>query len=162
MYERREYRQLSDDERQRYMDAVVAIADTIVDPEVDAVTSQYDLFVRMHQPQTAVSAHGGPGFQPWHREFLMRFESALQQIDPNVTLPYCDSPLDHALPVPEDSVLWDDDCVGNNWGNVTTGTSPALSCGSTVFRNQFRCFVTSFLIISTGTSRALSYVTLSM
>ena len=100
---------------------MVTMATTIVDPDDDPDTSQYDLFVRMHQPFNAVAAHGGPAFLPWHREYLMRFESALQAVDANVTIPYWDSTIDQPLPTVTDSVLWDDDYLGNTNGNVTTG-----------------------------------------
>jgi tyrosinase len=33
-------------------------------------------------------AHGGPGFLPWHRAYLMDFERELQKINAEVTLPY--------------------------------------------------------------------------
>lgn len=36
------------------------------------------------------SAHRGPAFLPWHREFLRRFEQDLQSAVPGVTLPYWD------------------------------------------------------------------------
>ena len=32
-------------------------------------------------------AHGGPAFLPWHRQFLLEFERALQSVDPTVTVP---------------------------------------------------------------------------
>ena len=118
---RKEFRQLTEDERLRFGDAVVTMATTIVDPDEDPDTSQYDLFVRMHQPCNAIAAHGGPAFLPWHREYLMRFESALQAVDANVTIPYWDSTIDQPLPTVTDSVLWDDDYLGNTNGNVTTG-----------------------------------------
>ncbi|KAF4612866.1 hypothetical protein D9613_011198 [Agrocybe pediades] len=35
-------------------------------------------------------AHDNPGFLPWHRQFLLEFESVMQTVDPSVTLPYWD------------------------------------------------------------------------
>jgi tyrosinase len=35
-----------------------------------------------------IEAHGGPGFLPWHRVYLLDFERELQVIDAEVTLPY--------------------------------------------------------------------------
>jgi tyrosinase len=35
-----------------------------------------------------LEAHGGPGFFPWHRAYLLDFERELQAINPEVALPY--------------------------------------------------------------------------
>lgn len=118
---RREFREFSRDERTRFGEAVRQVADTIVDENEDPDTSQYDLFVRMHQLLGAPGAHQGPAFLPWHRQFLFMFESALQEIDPEVSIPYWDSALDQPLPVVTDSIFWADDNMGNTEGNVTTG-----------------------------------------
>ena len=54
----------------------------------------YDTFVAQHRAAFMASpndpAHGGPAFLPWHREYLRRFELALEQIDPDVSIPYWD------------------------------------------------------------------------
>ncbi len=85
----------------------------------------YDIFVAQHRTAFMAGAndpaHRGPGFLPWHREYLRRFESALQAIDPSVTLPYWDWTTDNSPA----SSLWGDDFMGGNGTGpnqrVTTG-----------------------------------------
>lgn len=70
-----------------------------------------------HEPRDANyrnPAHRGPGFLPWHREFLMQLEGALQNIDASVTIPYWDWTQDAALPDPSQSPIWADDFLGGN------------------------------------------------
>uniref|UniRef100_A0A914MUL4 Tyrosinase copper-binding domain-containing protein n=1 Tax=Meloidogyne incognita TaxID=6306 RepID=A0A914MUL4_MELIC len=99
---RKEYRMLSDDERARFHAALKAIK----------ASGEYDRIATIHsQFATAGSAHSGPGFLPWHREFVKRFEIALKQVDPRVSLPYWDSTLDGILPAPKDSVMFSNDGV---------------------------------------------------
>ncbi|KAI0220986.1 hypothetical protein L0F63_004345 [Massospora cicadina] len=43
-------------------------------------------------------AHGVPAFFPWHREYLRRYELALQRVDPSVVLPYWDWSIDSQAP----------------------------------------------------------------
>ncbi len=42
----------------------------------------------MHTNAGSPEAHGGPGFLPWHRAYLLDLERELQAIDPSVALPY--------------------------------------------------------------------------
>ena len=44
----------------------------------------------LHDDNFHSGIHGGPAFLPWHRDFLLKFEQALQVIDSTVTLPYWD------------------------------------------------------------------------
>ena len=52
----------------------------------------YDRYVTVHMRAmmnvVPDPAHGGPAFFPWHREYLRRFETDLQKVDPSVTIPY--------------------------------------------------------------------------
>lgn len=74
----------------------------------------YDEFVEQHLAAFLAGpndpAHGGPAFLPWHREYLRRFERALQEIDPNVSLPYWDWTVDRT----PTASLWGPDFMGGN------------------------------------------------
>lgn len=79
----------------------------------------YDKFIQLHalalyQEATVNGmsmnvAHRGPGFLPWHREFLQQFENALQSIDPSVTIPYWDWAYD-----PNGDKIFTDDFMGGD------------------------------------------------
>lgn len=66
----------------------------------DESISWYASFVEWHRQAFSCelargpvgAAHNSPLFLPWHREFLLRYENALQQVsgDPTVRLPYWD------------------------------------------------------------------------
>jgi tyrosinase len=58
----------------------------------------------------AKMAHRNPWFLPWHREFLLRFERALQKVDDGVRLPYWDWLNDRG----KASSLWDEDFMGGS------------------------------------------------
>jgi tyrosinase len=85
----------------------------------------YDAFVEQHRAAvlftTPDPAHRGPAFLPWHREYLRRFELALQAVDPSVTLPYWDWSADRTARSP----LWSPDFMGGDGAGpgdrVTTG-----------------------------------------
>jgi tyrosinase len=94
----------------------------------DAQRGRYDDFVEVHLNAMAVMNATPPGqswghmaaaFGPWHRVFLHHFESELQQIDPNVTLPYWDWPADHDAASP----IWGPDFLGGN-GQGADGRVP--------------------------------------
>jgi hypothetical protein len=101
---------LSTAERASFVAAVLAIR----------ANGTYDNFVADHLG-AMLSAHRGPAFLPWHREYLRRFELALQSVDPQVTLPYWDWSVDNS----PTSSLWDPSFLGGNGrpsdGVVTTG-----------------------------------------
>lgn len=66
----------------------------------DESMSWYAMFVDWHRQAFSCelargavgAAHNSPLFLPWHREFLLRYETALQQVsgDPTIRLPYWD------------------------------------------------------------------------
>ncbi|KAK9766486.1 hypothetical protein K7432_004400 [Basidiobolus ranarum] len=87
IHTRREIRQLTVDERNRFIDSILELKKR----------GEYDAFVIQHN-SFFETAHGFAPFFPWHRWFLKRFELALQQIDPKVTIPFWDWSLDSQAP----------------------------------------------------------------
>jgi tyrosinase len=92
-------------EKSRFVAAVLALK----------ANGTYDQYVDDHRNYMS-SAHRGPAFLPWHREFLRRFELDLQAINSLVTLPYWDWTVDNS----PTSSLWADDFMGGN-GRPTDG-----------------------------------------
>lgn len=65
-------------------------------------------------PQAVNPAHGRAAFLPWHRYYLLKFEQALQAIDPSVTVPYWDWTDPDAL-----KVILQEDFLGPNGQGMT-------------------------------------------
>jgi tyrosinase len=76
---------LSADEKKQFTDAVLKLKDG------GSPGNRYDQFVSMHY-NNILAGHFGPAFFAWHREFLIKFEEALQTIknDQSIALPYWD------------------------------------------------------------------------
>ena len=62
------------------------------------------------------SAHDNPAFLPWHRQFLLEFEQALQTVDPSVTIPYWDWTDHEAF-----DIIFSDEFMGTNGGTDRQG-----------------------------------------
>jgi tyrosinase len=102
---RKNYRNLTDVERERFVQALFHVKDSGVIDQ-NAALHQTHFFHNIH-----VSSH----FLPWHREFLHRFEASLQTFHPEVMIPYWDSTLDGSASDP----LWANDFLGQfnqAWG----------------------------------------------
>src|SRR5688572_22830019 len=77
---RRDYRDLTPAERQRFIDALY---DAKARGVIDAFANEHDVHFS--------HGHQNSSFLPWHREFLRRFEAELQVYDARVMLPYWNS-----------------------------------------------------------------------
>ena len=82
-----------------------------------------DQFAAVHGHHFSMGIHTSSHFLPWHREFLLRFEAALQALDPAISIPYWDSSIDQDPTGP----LWAADFLGpfdQAWGlNRTLGAA---------------------------------------
>ncbi|KAL3114124.1 hypothetical protein niasHT_010938 [Heterodera trifolii] len=114
---RMEYRMLSDDQRARFHAAMQQLKRGFGSYEYDRLSALHS------DPRMMPSAHSGPTFLLWHREYLKRLEIALRAIDPTVAIPYWDSSLDGRLPNPLDSVMWSSMFMGttNDFGQIVNG-----------------------------------------
>lgn len=122
---RKSYRSLTATERDRFIQALYQVKST----------SLIDSNAQMHSTHFSHGIHRTSHFLPWHREFLLRFEQALQEFHPDITIPYWDSTVANS---PSDS-LWDDGFLGqfnSAWrlGRVLGGTS--LPSAQLVENNQ--------------------------
>ncbi|KAJ1562215.1 hypothetical protein HK096_000965 [Nowakowskiella sp. JEL0078] len=84
---------LTEAQKQAYLAAVLALKartkNTVI-PYNDPSKLSYDDFVQIHWDASAF-AHGNDVFWPWHRLFLLRYEQALQTVDPSVIVAYWDT-----------------------------------------------------------------------
>jgi tyrosinase len=114
---------LTPEEKHAFVDAIRILKHTI--PQGSSI-SIYDQFVAVHvaamglmfeDAQGPAAGHDGAHesdlFLPWHREFMHRFEKALQSVNPNVTIPYWDWTDPKAL-----EVIFQDDFMGPNGQGV--------------------------------------------
>lgn len=98
MFIRKNYRDLSDLERQNFVQAVLKVKEE----------GLVDEFADIHASHFQHGIHRSSHFLPWHREFILRFERALQRHVPTVALPYWNSTVDISATDP----LWNDEFLG--------------------------------------------------
>ncbi|KAL5037239.1 hypothetical protein RTP6_004706 [Batrachochytrium dendrobatidis] len=115
---RREFRELTQRQRDNYVKAVRCLQTTpsSMNKEMQHPSLYYDL-VNLHRTASAV-AHTTAMFLPWHRVFIQTFEDLMRDRcgyeDP---LPYWDWSLDSQAP--ERSEVWSPNFMGGN-GNAVT------------------------------------------
>lgn len=83
---------LSAGERAEFVDTLLGMKK--IPSQFTPTLSAYDYFVDLHVQafQSHSGAHMAPGFLPWHREYLHRFELEMRRVsgNPRITLPYWD------------------------------------------------------------------------
>ncbi|PSN70687.1 Di-copper centre-containing protein [Corynespora cassiicola Philippines] len=107
---RKDWRSLTEDERDRFISAQQKLWNKDADPATNQSVYDRD-FVLLHRRSTP-SSHNVPGFLPWHRKFLRDYEIALQAIDPTVSLPYWNWADDNASL--NTSLIWDKKYFGGD------------------------------------------------
>ena len=127
---RKNVNKLTPAERTAFTNAVVQLKNN----------GEYDTFVNQHAGAMQ-HGHNGPAFFPWHREFILRFERALQAVDSSVNLPYWDWTIDNLNTASTESLLWRNDMMGGpgdpaNSFRVTTGPFAAWN----LRRSNFNIF----------------------
>ncbi len=126
---RKNVTQLTDQEREALLRALLTLKNTVPG---GSTVSIYDQFVALHgavmamrvpgHPTDVNFGHRNPGFCPWHRQYLLLFEKALQAVDANVTLPYWKWQDQEAAM----EILFTEDFLGEiGWG--ATGPRPIRS-----------------------------------
>lgn len=81
---RKEIHDWTEEEFKKFVKAVRSLKNS----PMQSYPFNYDSFVSLHS--SAVNAHGGPEFLPWHRKFLLDFENQIQRLadDCSLAIPY--------------------------------------------------------------------------
>ncbi|MGR9052518.1 MAG: tyrosinase family protein [Gammaproteobacteria bacterium] len=134
MATRKSVRALSASEKADYIRGVKALKasglyDQFVRIHVDAMNRATVSSSETNDPNFRNAAHRGPAFLPWHREFILRFELALQDAlsDKNFGLPYWDWAQDQddlnsgLFTSPRQLPVWANDFMGGDGDPVGSG-----------------------------------------
>jgi tyrosinase len=124
---RRAYRTLSIAEQDNFIQALKGVKER----------GLVDAFADIHVRHFSMGIHRSSHFLPWHREFILRFEEALQEEVRAVDLPYWDSTVDNS---PSDP-LWNPGFLGQfnaAWGLGRALGSDVLPTAQQVQTNQGR------------------------
>jgi tyrosinase len=116
---RKTYRDLTNQERTRFVDALFQLK----------ANGVIDQFAEIHRHHFDMNIHKSSHFLPWHREMLLRFERWLQrvplddgQVHPEITIPYWASAVRRSTTDP----LWDNNFLGqfNSAWNLNRALGP--------------------------------------
>jgi tyrosinase len=132
---RREIRDLSQDERTKFFNAVKVIYQN------NAVGSIYSNFTATHY-NFQQYAHGVPAFLPWHRFFLNQFEIELKKVDSSITIPYWDWSKDSQAP--ETSEIFSQNYFGGNGDSQTGCVNSGYFSGWQVQIPEVKCLQRKF------------------
>ena len=122
--QRKEFTQLTEEERVRYIDTVMTAS---TDPRYK---TKYDQLLTLHKELFLRRIHTREFFLTWHRWFILQYENLLQKIDCRVTVPYWDWTMVAANPFSSD--FWNPGPKG--FGE--NGSSPVNCVKSGPFREE--------------------------
>lgn len=92
-YYRKEFRDMTPEEWKTFKEALLSLQQTS-----DNNVSEWDHLTKIHLDNMH-SVHGHARFFPWHRAYVLLLERRLQEISPDVTIPYWDWTLDWEAPL---------------------------------------------------------------
>ena len=115
---RRDIAKISEEERARFIDAIVKLDTTKFFPDsVSYWDKQEDIHKNAHF--NGVDVHGGPGFVPWHRVIVDRLEQLIREVDPALSLHYWDWTTDPRSSAGGRTPLFTDVFMDNPSGEVS-------------------------------------------
>lgn len=130
---------------------------------VGAPVPQFANFIRVHvnamsATGMAWSVHSMPGmigrnFLAWHRQYLLRFEKRLQQVDPSVALPYWDPIASPRIPQPLTGALVSTWGLSREWDAAMLPTRAQLNAAKG--RTSFDPFQRDVEQVHNSTHRAV-------